>query len=87
MNRGLKRAHFAFVCGMIPALIGCTSPEATRTRGGGPGADVGNRKEDVSMHSGSYPYWETPTLIPSKHPPLDSANQAARLATDGSRAK
>jgi hypothetical protein len=25
------------------ALAGCTSPEAARQRGGGPGADVGNR--------------------------------------------
>jgi hypothetical protein len=56
----------------------CTSPEATRTRGGGPGADVGNRSEHVEMHAGSQPYWETPQLIPAKHPSLDFAQHARR---------
>jgi hypothetical protein len=42
--------------------LGCTSPEATRTRAGGPGADVGNRREIVSMHDGSDPYWATPRI-------------------------
>jgi len=42
--------------------LGCTSPEATRTRAGGPGADVGNRGEIVSMHDGSDPYWGTPRI-------------------------
>ena len=34
-------------------LAGCTSPEAERVRGGGPGADVGNRGTPVVMHEGS----------------------------------
>ena len=45
-------------------LAGCTSPEADRVRGGGPGADVGNRGDPVSMHEGSKPYAGTPILIP-----------------------
>lgn len=43
-------------------VAGC-SPEATRTRGGGPGADIGNRGRSVNLH-GSQPYggmfFETP---------------------------
>jgi hypothetical protein len=44
----------------VIALVGfsfyfaaCSSPETTRTRGGGPGADVGNRDKFVQMHEGS----------------------------------
>jgi hypothetical protein len=62
----------------LAGVTGCTSPEATRTRGGGPGADVGNRSEHVEMHAGSQPYWKTPQLIPAKHPSLESAQHARR---------
>lgn len=61
-------------------LVGCASPEATRTRGGGPGADVGNRGKVVEMHEGSRPFWKTPELITSQHPPLEPANQADELS-------
>ena len=57
-------------------VLGCTSPEVTRTRGGGPGADVGNRQETVRLHEGARPFENTPKLIPGKHPPLEPANQA-----------
>jgi hypothetical protein len=60
-------------------VSGCTSPEATRTRGGGPGADVGNRSKVVAMHEGSKPFWNTPVRIPVVHAPPDSASQADRL--------
>jgi hypothetical protein len=62
------------------ALAGCASPEATRTRGGGPGADVGNRSQDVKMHGGSQPYWKTPDRITGEHPPLAPAQQARELS-------
>ncbi len=42
------------------ALAACTSPEAGRIRGGGPGADVGNRRPVVHMHQGALPYYKTP---------------------------
>ena len=61
-------------------LVGCAGPETTRTRGGGPGADVGNRGKPVEMHEGSQPFWKTPKIIPAKHPPLDPANQADQLS-------
>jgi hypothetical protein len=54
----------------------CSSPETARTRGGGPGADIGNRGKTVRMHEGARPYEKTPKLIPSEHPPLEPANQA-----------
>jgi hypothetical protein len=61
-------------------MLGCTSPEVTRTRGGGPGADVGNRKESVRMHEGARPFENTPKLIPGQHPPLEPANQADTIS-------
>jgi len=72
--------------GLVLALViaaataGCTSPETLRTRGGGPGADVGNRPEVVRMHGGSRPYYKTPVRIPAEHPLLDPARQAQQLS-------
>jgi hypothetical protein len=63
------------------AAAGCASPETRRTRGGGPGADVGNRSQDVKMHGGSNPFWRTPDRIEDvHHPPLAGARQAERLS-------
>jgi hypothetical protein len=62
------------------ALAGCESPEATRTRGGGPGGDRGNRPAIVKMHEGSRQYWETPVLIPAQSVPLQSANHASEIS-------
>ena len=56
--------------------IGCASPEARRTRGGGPGADVGNRTQVVQMHEGSVPYYKTPQIIAAQPAPLDTAQHA-----------
>jgi hypothetical protein len=44
---------------LIPVLAGCASPEAVRTRGGGPGADVGNHGQAVELHAGAEPYFKT----------------------------
>lgn len=44
------------------AGLACTSPEATRTRGDGPGADVGNHpRGPVELHAGARMYAGTPT--------------------------
>jgi hypothetical protein len=66
----------------VALLSGCApSPEATRTRGGGAGADVGNRGENVKLHLGSDPFWKTPDLIPGEQPPpLAPARQAQELS-------
>lgn len=65
---------------IVLALAGCDSPETMRSRGGGPGADIGNRDKVVEMHEGSQPFWKTPKLIPAKSPPLEPASQADRLS-------
>jgi hypothetical protein len=63
---------------LVPlAALGCESPEASRTRGGGAGADVGNRPaNDVQMHAGSNQFWRTPGRIPVDGPSLESARHA-----------
>ena len=50
---------------LVAALAACTSPEATRQRAGGPGADVGNRGDSVDLHAGADPYWRTPGVMPT----------------------
>jgi hypothetical protein len=61
-------------------MAACASPETTRMRGGGPGADVGNRAKFVQMHEGSKPFEKTPKLIPAQSPPLAPASQADQLS-------
>jgi hypothetical protein len=42
--------------------LGCTSPESTRTRGSGEGADVGNHPRGaVQIHDGARMYYGTRT--------------------------
>jgi hypothetical protein len=66
---------------LAAALVACASPEATRVRGGGAGADPGNRSPVVQMHEGSLPYHETPRLIePYGSPDVAPARQAHRLS-------
>ncbi|HEX7126050.1 MAG TPA: hypothetical protein VF406_09765 [Thermodesulfobacteriota bacterium] len=52
--------------GLLVALLvlaaGCSSPEASRGRGGGAGADPRNTGALVQMHGGSRPYQGTPCL-------------------------
>jgi len=73
MNRRRRIVTIA----LLFALSACESPEAARKRGGGPGADVGNRRGNIETHAGSKLYWKTPKLIGAKNPPLDSAQQAS----------
>ena len=40
------------------------SPEAARTRGGGPGADPGNHAAIVQLHAGAKIYYKTPCRTP-----------------------
>lgn len=64
----------------VSTLAACASPETNRARGGGSGADVGNRTKFTRMHEGADPFYKTPKLIPSQSPPLASARQADRLS-------
>ena len=61
---------------MLPLLLGLTfglaacGPEAERTQGGGPGADPGNRDEEVQLHGDEAPeqriYFDTPIKRPAE---------------------
>ena len=47
------------------ALAACAaSPEASRSRGGGPGADPGNHGTVVQIHAGNKIYYKTPCRTP-----------------------
>jgi hypothetical protein len=53
--------------------LGCTSPESTRVRGGGAGADVGNHPRGaVQIHAGAEMYYRTPRAF------IGGAPEAAR---------
>lgn len=68
-------------CMSLILLIACSSPETSRSRGAGPGADVGNRKAKVvRMHEGADPYANTPKIIRAQSPSLAGARQAERLS-------
>ena len=75
----MKRALPALLL-VMAAAAGCDSPEAHRSRAGGPGADVGNRPENVRMHEGSEQFWKTPRRSPGGHPPLESSEQARQVS-------
>ena len=62
----------------LAALAACTSPESTRQRAGGPGADVGNRGR-VELHAGAKPYAKTPVLVPHRGSPEVAASPRGRL--------
>jgi hypothetical protein len=66
-RRAPLRGALALAAALAAALTlaACHSPEAARTRGGGRGADPGNREPVVRMHAGSEVYYETPCLMPS----------------------
>jgi len=45
---------------LLMVLAACASPEATRARGGGPGADPGNHGSVTQVHAGAKMYYKTP---------------------------
>lgn len=57
------------LCGLVSLtfLLAACAPEANRERGGGAGADVGNRDESVTMHGDQSArdriYYQTPYLV------------------------
>jgi hypothetical protein len=75
------------IAAVVVALVGCTSPEATRLRAGGQGADPGNRTRVVRMHEGSRPYHGTPRLIANAGlEDLQPARQADALSVERQQA-
>ena len=53
-----------WMCVLAVGVAACASPEAARTRGGGPGADPGNHGAIVQLHAGSKIYYRTPCRTP-----------------------
>jgi hypothetical protein len=77
----MKRMALALTAVLV---VACNSPEATRTRGGGPGGDVGNRWRFVQMHEGSRQFPGTPRLLADRlGAPIEPAAQADRLSRQG----
>ena len=74
------RRVFGMVFALGIALAACTSPEATRTRAGGPGGDIGNRTPIVETREGSRPYWKTPSRL-AKDVGMDEAPAASPAKT------
>jgi hypothetical protein len=64
----------------LSVLAACASPEINRTRGSGPGADIGTRGKVVRMHEGADPFAKTPKMIPGQGAPLTGARQADQLS-------
>jgi hypothetical protein len=60
----LPRPARALVLGLLALalLTAACSPEATRARSGGPGADVGNRNPIVELHGTTDMYYHTPRV-------------------------
>ena len=54
-HRGCLALAITLVC-----MTACASPEASRVRGGGPGADPGNHDRITELHSGAKMYYRTP---------------------------
>ena len=46
---------------LIGAGLGC-SPEASRTQGGGPGADIGNHSQSPPLHGEGVMFHNTPQV-------------------------
>jgi hypothetical protein len=44
---------------LVSVSLGC-SPEASRTQGGGPGADIGNHSQSVPLHGDGVMFYNTP---------------------------
>ena len=63
---------------LLVGLGACTSPEASRARGGGAGGDVGNRDTVVEIHAGAQPYYHTPCRLPFDCRPVPSTPGEAR---------
>ena len=74
----MSSAVFALAAVLI--LAGCSSPEVKRTRGGGAGADVGNRGANVEMHEGADPYYRTPQLIDPQYARSGKPNDSERAS-------
>ena len=62
---------------LAAAVAGCTSPESTRTQGGGPGADTGNAAATIAVGGyGAQPSYPDRRRLDDMFQRLQSANRA-----------
>jgi hypothetical protein len=59
---GLARPAALVALLALLGLVACAPPESLRGRGGGPGADVGNRGASVELHGRTDPAHDTPAV-------------------------
>ncbi|GEM_PF-638823 len=72
VRRGL---HWVMVFLLTGLLLAC-SPEASRTRGGGSGGDIGNRAQEVQLRPGG------PRIIYYNTPKEGEASQLAGMTVE-----
>jgi len=60
----MKLHSVAAAIALVAFVAACASPEARRTRGGGPGGDPGNHGTVVQLHAGAKIYHKTPCRTP-----------------------
>ena len=61
----MHHAQRTLALGLLVAAVltaACSSPEATRARQGGPGGDIGNRRERVEIHGRTDPAYDVPSV-------------------------
>lgn len=60
--RNVGRVWVLALAAATVAATACSSPEATRTRQGGAGGDIGNRRERVEIHGRTDPGYDVPSV-------------------------
>ncbi len=66
MTNGARTFGILLLVGVLTGAA--CSPEATRSRGGGPGGDIGNRSAVPQIHGTVNPYYETPRYLGTPTP-------------------
>ncbi len=60
-TRSARTTALVVLAAFTLLLVAC-GPESERTRGGGPGADIGNHGRTVSLHGDGVMFHETPLV-------------------------
>jgi hypothetical protein len=70
VGRGVARLGrtFSILLLLGVLMVVACSPEATRSRGSGPGADIGNHSAVPQIHGTVNPYYETPRYLGTPTP-------------------
>ena len=66
MTNGVRT--FGILLLLCVLTVAACSPEATRSRGSGPGGDIGNHSAVPEIHGTVNPYYETPRYVVTPTP-------------------